>query len=105
MRWFVSEEYATHALLFWSDALSLLQAVPVRLSCMHHCADRTIINEVNAQAIKLAFRGGMRIQMHLEDACELRYKLMSYGIPVEGMLSTRTTEKLICFVFTHATFI
>ena len=69
-----------------SDARRLLESVPIRLSCLHHCADRTFINEINAQAIKLAFKGGLRIQVHLEDAWELRYKLMSYGIPIEGML-------------------
>ena len=67
-----------------SDSEQFLAAAPIRFACIHLCLEKSLASELLKKTTILTFKGKMRMQVHLEDSLEVRYKLMSYGIPVEG---------------------
>ena len=73
----------SHHPLPYSEATAFWDAVPLRLAVIHQCANNTIMSQLLKAANVLNLKGDMRLCMHLEDPMEVRYKLMSFGIPIE----------------------
>ena len=67
----------------FTEATAFWDAVPLRLAVIHQVANRTIMSELLKAANVLNLKGDMRLCMHLDDPMEVRYKLMSFGIPIE----------------------
>ena len=67
-------------------ATALFQNFPVRVVCIHQCFDNTpilrVFRAVNALMLKGA-KQKVRLLTHLGDNWEVRYNLLSYGIPVD----------------------
>jgi hypothetical protein len=64
----------------------LLDAVPLRVACLHECCDDNPIFQVYRTINVLMMTGAnnkLRLQTHLGNSSEVRYKLLGYGIPVE----------------------
>jgi hypothetical protein len=64
----------------------LFESMPLRCASIHLCFENTpayrVLRAVNTLMVQGADKK-MRVQTHLGDDWELRYKLLGYGIPVD----------------------
>ena len=61
-----------------------MDAMPIKFACIHQCTEKTLLSELWNAVVALTIKGSLRIQVHLDDPWEARYKLMSFGIPVDS---------------------
>ena len=64
----------------------LFQDLPVRVVSIHQCFDDTPVMQMFRAVNALMLKGAkqkIRLLTHLGDNWEVRYKLLSYGIPVD----------------------
>jgi hypothetical protein len=69
-----------------SGASLLLDSMPLRFASRHQCFANTPVYRVLRAVNTLVMQGAinkMRLQTHLGDDWELRYKLLGYGIPMD----------------------
>ena len=75
------------ALVLTAGSRRCFDALPVRFASIHQCLERTLFSEMVHSITLLMMRGGLRLQLHLENCMEVKYKLMSFGIPVDSKSS------------------
>jgi hypothetical protein len=70
-----------------SEAKRLFDSLPARIACVHHCFYDTPLFQLYRALMVLQMNGAnnkMRLQTHLGNSCcEVRYRLLGYGIPVD----------------------
>ncbi|KAG7344954.1 hypothetical protein IV203_032485 [Nitzschia inconspicua] len=73
----------------------LFSSMPVRFASIHQCFNNTPMFKLLMALNILVIKGAgnkMRLQTHLEDDCEVRYKLLTFGIPVDLLPVTESNN-------------
>jgi hypothetical protein len=91
---------------FFAEARQLFNSIPVRIACVHQCFDDTPLFQFYRGMNVLMMNGAfnkMRLQTHLgSSSCEIRYKLLGYGIPVDCTCSSIRDHGFISEIFNIA---
>jgi hypothetical protein len=69
------------------EGRQLTESMPVRIACMHQCFYNTPLFQLYRAVFVMMMNGAdnkIRIQTHVGcSSCEIRYRLLGYGIPVD----------------------
>jgi hypothetical protein len=75
-----------------TEARQLFDSMPVRIACVHQCFDDTPLFQFYRGMTVMMMNGTnnkMRLQTHVgRSSCEIRYRLLGYGIPVDCTCTT-----------------
>jgi hypothetical protein len=70
-----------------AEAQQLIGSIPLRIASVHQCFEDTLLFQFYRAVIVMSMNGTknkLRMQTHLgSSCCEVRYRLMGYGIPVD----------------------
>jgi hypothetical protein len=81
----------THFCFSVAEAQQLTDSLPLRIACVHQCFEDTLLFQFYRACVVMMMNGPnnkMRMQTHLGNSCcEVRYRLLGYGIPVDCTFS------------------
>ena len=79
-------------LFSFTEARRFADSMPLRIACVHLCFEDTPLFQFYRGICVLMMKGAnnkMRLQTHIgSSCCEIRYRLLGYGIPVDCTFST-----------------
>ena len=84
---------------FGTGSKRFFEAIPVRLTSIHQCLDKSPLTQIIRSLTALMMKSDIRLQLHLENTWEVRYRLMSYGIPVDCKCMQERVSRLVCCMF------
>jgi hypothetical protein len=83
----------------YEEARQFADSLPLRIACVHQCSDDTPLFQFFRAVFMMLMNGKnnkMRIQTHLgNSSCEVRYRLLGYGIPVHCTCSSSARDQYL----------
>jgi hypothetical protein len=88
----------SHGTFYYTESKQLVDSLPLRIACVHQCFNDTPLFQIYRAICVMMMNGTnnkMRMQTHLgSSSCEIRYRLLGYGIPVDCTFFTINDQYL-----------